>query len=124
MPEMSEGRIHIDGNPGKWDVIGGRGGGGNHHEGNRRYRGLIEQFKVPYNYEREECHDDGRIIRNRTELVSSAIFDYVKCNGGRFVEIRNHLNWDGRWAFDVSEVVEAELIHACMPQRETKLMKD
>jgi hypothetical protein len=118
MPKTSEGRIHIDDKPGKWDVIGGRGGGGNHHEGNRRYRGLIEQFKVPYNYEREECHDDGRIMRKRTELVSSAIFDYVKCNGGRFVEIRNHLNWDGSWAFDVSEVVEAELIHACMPQRE------
>jgi hypothetical protein len=118
---MSEGSIHIDGKPGKWDVIGGRGGGANHHEGNRRYRGLIEQFKVPYNYEREECHE-GR-MRKRKELLSSAIFDYVKCNGGRFVEIRNHQNLDGSWAFDVSEVVEAELILECMLQRETKLTK-
>jgi hypothetical protein len=156
MPKMSEGLIHIDGNPGKWDVIGGRGGGGNHHEGNRRFRGLIEQFKVPYNYEGEEFH--GERMGKRKELLRLAIVDYVKSNGGRFVEISNHrgstfevvgdgifwfrpfaifkvedgrlveegqlveddrfvknrnyINWDGDFAFDVSEVVEAEVVHA------------
>jgi hypothetical protein len=156
MPKMSEGRIHIDGHPGKWDVICGRGGGGNHHEGNRRFRGLIEQFKVPYHYEGEEFH--GERMGKRKELLRSAIVDYVKSNGGRFVEISNHrgstfevvgdgifwfrpfaifkvedgrlveegqlveddrfvknrnyINWDGDFAFDVSEVVEAEVVHA------------
>jgi hypothetical protein len=155
-PTMSKDPIHIDGKPGKWDVIGGRGGGGNHHEGNRRYRGLIEQFKVPYNYEGEEFH----YVRmgKRKKLLISAIVDYVKSNGGQFVEISNHrgstfevrqdgiffmplcdtfkvedgrlveegqlveddrfvknrnyINWDGDFAFDVSEVVKAEVVHA------------
>jgi hypothetical protein len=157
MPNISEDPIHIDGKPGKWDVIGGRGGVGNHHEGNRRFRGLIEQFKVPYNYEGEEEFHYQR-MNKRKELLISAIVDYVKSNGGRFVEISNHrgstfevrqdgnfffrpfaifkvedgrlveegplveddrfvknrnyINWDGDFAFDVSEVVGAEVVHA------------
>jgi hypothetical protein len=154
-PTMSKDPIHIDGKPGKWDVIGGRGGEGNHHEGNRRFRGLIQQFKVPYNYEGEEFLCER--MDKRKELLRSAIVDYVKSNGGRFVEISNHrgstfevgdcifsfrpfvifkvedgrlveegllveddrfvknrnyINWDSDFAFDVSEVVGAEVVHA------------
>jgi hypothetical protein len=149
MPNISEDPIHIDGKPGKWDVIGGRGGGGNHHEGNRRYRGLIEQFKVPYNYEGEEFHYER--MGKRKELLRSAIVDYVKSNGGRFVEIRNHRGCtfevigydrdssteifkveDGRllsprysywindddFAFHISDVMEAELIHVCTNEKQ------
>lgn len=87
MPNISEGLVHIDGKPGKWDVIGGRGGGSNHHEGNRRFRGLIEQFKLPYHYERKAFDNQSE---DRKKLIMSAIVDYIKSNGGRFVEISNH----------------------------------
>ena len=122
MPETRQAPIYIDGQPGKWDVIGGQGGGSNHHEGNRRFRGLIEEFKVPYCFGSEGLLD-GKAMKvepMRQNLVY-AIVNYVKFNGGRFINIDNHQDGTVRTSnvSDPHAVTQKVLIHGLSTTRHT-----
>lgn len=71
--------IAPDDRPNDLDVIGGRGGGSNHHEGNKRYwrRILLERP----GYKQLGKHDN--VAKNE---ISEAIYMYILSTGGRFLQ--------------------------------------
>jgi len=66
--------------PNDLDVIAGRGGGSNHHEGNKRYWYCILQERA--RYKRLGTNNNGP--KNK---IAEAIYDYILETGGRFLQM-------------------------------------
>ena len=64
------------------DVLCGRGGAGNNHEGNKAYRALCESKKAVYQSE--------AIARSQKIEMGREIVEIVQARGGRFVEKQIH----------------------------------
>ncbi|KAL3926019.1 MAG: hypothetical protein SGILL_000018 [Bacillariaceae sp.] len=67
--------------PTQEDIFCGRGGRGNHHPGNKRYREEVENLKEWYNN-----IDD----KDQKTDLSQCLVDYVKSYGARFLEKDKH----------------------------------
>jgi hypothetical protein len=72
-------KVYVEPKP--LDILGGRGGRSNHHQGNKRYREEVENLKEWYN--NIDSKDD------KTEL-SQCLVDYVQSYGARFLEHDGH----------------------------------
>lgn len=72
--------------PTKEDVLGGRGNGPNKHEGNKKFRALVQKFKIEY----INAYTD----RDK-KTITLQIMDSIKSNGGRFLKKHTvELGWN------------------------------
>lgn len=81
-------KVYVE--PQTLDVLCGRGGKSNHHEGNKRYREEVDNLKEWYNNIDEK--------ESKTDL-SQCLVDYVESYGARFLE------HDGRGWYIIDNIV-------------------
>lgn len=67
------------------DILAGRGGGTNRHDGNIRFRDEARKLRIIYK--------DGETDRRTKYMISQELVTRVRQYGGRFLE----KGWDGRW---------------------------
>jgi hypothetical protein len=74
----SNGEGRIIAKPSQLDILCGRGGRSNHHEGNKRYRQVVGEMKASY-----------RTVGSKSAKtdLSRAIVEHVQSYGGRFVKL-------------------------------------
>ena len=66
------------------DVLCGRGGKSNNHDGNKRYRHVIGDLRRQYR---------GTSTKNDKTALSRSIVEYVNCYGGRFLKMNKMDQW-------------------------------
>jgi hypothetical protein len=66
--------------PSNLDVVSGRGGGSNHHEGNKRYWRRVLA-------ERPEYKKLGKNDNTEKNDIAKSIYDYITNTGGRFLQL-------------------------------------
>jgi hypothetical protein len=80
-----EGDIVLEKDITKTDILCGRGGKSNHHEGNKWYRDIIAQTRPKY-------HDDSLSKKEKTD-ISNGVVDFIQSHGGRFLKPEGSHEW-------------------------------
>ena len=99
-------RFIEEASPGFLDVIGGRGGGANHHPGNRRY-----WMKVLYS---RSSYRSSKNDQEKTD-IAQRIIEGIKDEGGRFVQ-RDGKDPEKRWFNLPNKVILAKVKQALRDQ--------
>jgi hypothetical protein len=60
----------------EWDILSGRGGAGNHHRGNKRFRNIVSKIQLKYK---------GTTKKRVKNTLSKHIVKRVRDYGGRFL---------------------------------------
>ena len=87
------------------DVVGGRGGGANHHPGNRRYWMKVLYSRSSYRSSKNEEKTD----------IAQRIIEGIKDEGGRFVQ-RDGKDSEKRWFNLPNKVILAKVKQALRDQ--------
>ena len=80
-----EGDIVLEKDITNTDVLCGRGGKSNHHEGNKWYRDIISHTRPKY-------HDDSLSKKEKTD-ISNGVVDFIQSHGGRFLKPEGSHEW-------------------------------
>ncbi len=94
----------------KYDVLSGRGGKSNNHQGNKFYRKLIELKKQEYKSKMTNCEK---------QAVSESILKEIQCKGGRFLTQQKTKSEPG-WFVMSSDKAKSKISQALREERNLK----